>query len=42
MPQTTTTQEIPRVGIGAFILNKKGEVLLGKRKGSHGAGEPYL
>ncbi|KAF7592741.1 hypothetical protein BBP40_012499 [Aspergillus hancockii] len=28
----------PRVGIGAFILNDKGKVLLGKRKGSHGAG----
>ncbi|KAE8413395.1 NUDIX hydrolase domain-like protein [Aspergillus pseudocaelatus] len=38
MPQTTTTTQEPRVGIGAFILNKKGEVLLGKRKGSHGAG----
>ena len=32
-----TTQQ-PRVGIGVMIL-KDGKVLLGKRKGSHGAGE---
>ena len=29
----------PRVGIGVFIQNDKGEILLGLRKGSHGAGE---
>ena len=29
----------PRVGIGVMIQNKKGEVLLGLRQGSHGAGE---
>jgi 8-oxo-dGTP diphosphatase len=32
------TQPQPRVGIGVMIL-KDGKVLLGKRKGSHGAGE---
>ncbi|KAE8352831.1 NUDIX hydrolase domain-like protein [Aspergillus coremiiformis] len=36
MPPTTT--QVPRIGIGAFILNNEGKVLLGKRKGSHGAG----
>lgn len=29
----------PLVGIGVIIKNKKGQVLLGLRKGSHGAGE---
>lgn len=29
----------PRVGIGVMIQNKKREVLLGLRKGSHGEGE---
>ena len=29
----------PRVGCGAMIQNEKGEVLLGLRQGSHGAGE---
>lgn len=29
----------PRVGIGVLILNEKGQVLLGLRHGSHGAGE---
>lgn len=29
----------PLVGIGVMIKNKKGQVLLGLRKGSHGSGE---
>lgn len=29
----------PRVGVGVMIQNDKGEVLLGLRQGSHGAGE---
>ena len=29
----------PRVGVGVIILNDNGQILLGKRKGSHGAGE---
>lgn len=29
----------PRVGVGVLIQNKKGEVLLGERIGSHGEGE---
>ncbi len=29
----------PRIGIGVMIQNKKGQVLLGLRQGSHGAGE---
>lgn len=29
----------PRVGVGVMIQNEKGEVLLGLRQGSHGAGE---
>src|SRR5262249_21827433 len=29
----------PRVGIGVLIQNNQGQVLLGLRKGSHGAGE---
>jgi len=34
-----TADKYPRVGIGVMIQNKKGEVLLGLRQGSHGAGE---
>lgn len=29
----------PRIGIGSFLINNEGKILLGKRKGSHGAGE---
>lgn len=32
-------KKYPRVGIGVMIQNKKGEVLLGLRRGSHGSGE---
>ena len=32
------TENRPQVGIGLFIV-KNGKILLGKRKGSHGAGE---
>ncbi|RHZ43459.1 nucleotide triphosphate diphosphatase NUDT15 [Aspergillus thermomutatus] len=28
----------PRVGVGVVILNREGKIILGKRKGSHGAG----
>jgi 8-oxo-dGTP diphosphatase len=30
-------KEMPRVGLGVLILNHKNEILLGKRKGTHGA-----
>lgn len=29
----------PAVGVGVFIYNSEGEILLGKRKGAHGSGE---
>lgn len=32
----------PRVGVGAFVLNEHGEIIIGKRKGSHGAGKEVL
>lgn len=32
-------KKYPKVGIGVMIQNRKGEVLLGLRKGSHGSGE---
>ena len=32
-------KKYPRVGVGVMIENEKGEVLLGLRQGSHGAGE---
>jgi hypothetical protein len=28
----------PKVGIGIFVLNEKNEFLMGRRKGSNGAG----
>ncbi len=34
-----TEKKYPRVGVGVMIVNKKREVLLGLRQGSHGAGE---
>ena len=33
------SEQIPRIGIGTFLINKNWQILLGKRKGSHGAGE---
>lgn len=33
------TENAPKVGVGVMILNNSGEVLLAKRKGSHGEGE---
>lgn len=32
-------KKYPKVGVGVMIQNKKGEVLLGLRQGSHGTGE---
>ena len=32
-------KKYPKVGIGVMIKNEKNEILLGLRKGSHGAGE---
>ncbi|KAJ5584200.1 uncharacterized protein N7459_004000 [Penicillium hispanicum] len=29
---------VPRVGVAVFVTNKEGKFILGKRKGSHGAG----
>ena len=29
----------PSVGVGVFVYNMDGKILLGKRKGAHGAGE---
>ncbi|PYI12554.1 hypothetical protein BO78DRAFT_392396 [Aspergillus sclerotiicarbonarius CBS 121057] len=34
----TTPEPLVRVGVGAFIFNPDGQILLGKRQGSHGAG----
>jgi 8-oxo-dGTP diphosphatase len=34
-----STKNYPRVGVGVMIKNKKGELLLGLRKGSHGSNE---
>ena len=33
------SEKYPKIGIGVMIQNDKGEVLLGLRQGSHGAGE---
>ena len=32
-------KKYPKVGVGVMIVNDKGEILMGKRSGSHGAGE---
>ena len=39
MEHITNEKKYPKVGIGVMIQNEKGEVLLGLRQGSHGAGE---
>ncbi|KAA8652045.1 hypothetical protein EYZ11_004169 [Aspergillus tanneri] len=28
----------PRIGVGVFVLNPQGRIIIGKRQGSHGAG----
>lgn len=33
------TERRPRVGVGVMIQNNEGKILMGLRKGSHGAGE---
>lgn len=38
----TRMNENIRVGVGVMIFNKDGRILLGERKGSHGAGEYSL
>lgn len=30
-------KQVPRVGLGVLVINNKNEILLGKRKGAHGA-----
>jgi len=37
--EQTIEKKYPRVGVGVLIMNEKGEVLLGLRRGSHGAAE---
>ncbi|MFH2062823.1 MAG: NUDIX domain-containing protein [bacterium] len=32
-------KKYPRIGVGVMIQNERGEVLIGLRKGAHGAGE---
>lgn len=34
----SATVEVPRVGVGVFILNHQNDFIFGRRKGSHGAG----
>lgn len=34
-----TEEKRPLVGVGVFVYNTDGKILLGKRKGAHGAGE---
>lgn len=36
--QFTNSIMEPKVGVGVFILNSEGKFIIGKRKGSHGAG----
>jgi 8-oxo-dGTP diphosphatase len=33
------TYDVPRVGIGVFIIRNQRDILLGRRKGAHGEGE---
>lgn len=34
----TNVSQVPRIGVGVFVLNSKNEFVFGKRKGSHGHG----
>lgn len=43
MPQSTQAlpdaDRRPKVGVGVFVVNQDGHFLMGKRKGSNGAGQ---
>ncbi|KAJ9651739.1 hypothetical protein H2198_009011 [Neophaeococcomyces mojaviensis] len=34
----STSLQVPRIGVGVFVLNDKNQFIFGRRKGSHGAG----
>jgi hypothetical protein len=36
---STSKMSNPRVGVGCIVFNQEGRIIMGKRKGSHGAGK---